>query len=133
MKFRHLIYIIVIVLVATSCNSYHPADKESNECPSIFPDYSTVTFPVNIAPPNFIIQEEGEAYQTEFGTEGEPTFFIVQDDEPTVCIPEKKWKELLTKAAGKDIYFRISIFQDKKWVRYADIKNDFGEKRSASA
>ena len=123
MSIRHLIYIIGIVLAATGCNSYHPADKESNACPSIFPDYATVTFPINIAPPNFIILEKGEAYQTEFGTEGEPTYFIVQDDEPTVSIPEKKWKELLTKAAGKDIYFRISILQDKEWVRYADIKN----------
>ena len=124
MRIRHIYYIIGILLLATGCNNYHPADKEKDTCPSIFPDYSAVTFPINIAPPNFIIQEEGEAYQTEFGTEGNPAFFIVQDDEPTVTIPEKKWKELLTQAAGKDIYFRISILQNEEWVRYADIKNN---------
>ena len=124
MRIRHIYYIIGILLLATGCNNYHPADKESDIRPSIFPDYSAVTFPINIAPPNFIIQEEGEAYQTEFGTEGDPALFIVQDDEPTVTIPEKKWKELLNQAAGKDIYFRISILQNEEWVRYADIKNN---------
>ena len=92
MRIRHIHYIIGILLLATGCNNYHPADKESDICPSIFPDYSAVTFPINIAPPNFIIQEEGEAYQTEFGTEGELALFIVQDDEPTVTIPERNGK-----------------------------------------
>ena len=92
MKIQHLIYIIGIIFVASGCNNYHPADKECETCPSIFPDYSAVTFPINIAPPNFIIQEEGKAYQTEFGVEGEPALFIVQDNEPTYSFQKKTGK-----------------------------------------
>ena len=122
MKIRVIIYILLTV-ITSGCNSYHPATREISECPVIYPDYSKVTFPINIAPPNFIIQEKGDAYQTEIGTDKQPSSFIIHSDESTVCIPEKKWKELLEKSAGQNIYFRISILQDKKWVRYADIKN----------
>lgn len=120
---KKLHYYISIILLITGCNSYHQADKHSTECPALFPDYSSVTFPVNIAPPNFIIQEEGEAYQTEIGIEDQSTSFIIHNDEATVCIPEKKWKDLLKQASGKNIFFRISILRDKEWTCYADIKN----------
>ena len=122
MKLRVIINILLAV-ITSGCNSYHPAAREISECPIIYPDYSKVTFPINIAPPNFIIQEKGDAYQTEIGTDKQPSSFIIHSDESTVCIPEKKWKELLEKSAGQNIYFRISILQDKKWVRYADIIN----------
>lgn len=123
MKVRHLIYYIGICLLTSGCSTYHPAEAENDQCPVLFPDYSEVAFPTNIAPPNFIIQEEGEAYQTEVGIVGEETAFILQEDEPNVSISPRKWKELLKKAEGKDIFFRITILQDKKWVRYADIVN----------
>ena len=122
MKIKVIIFIL-IAIITCGCNSYHPTDREKSESPIIFPDYSEVTFPINIAPPNFIIQEEGDAYQTEIGIDKQPNLFIIHSDEPTVCISPNKWKELLEKAAGQDIYFRISILQDKEWVRYADIKN----------
>ena len=123
MRTRHLSYYIAIFLLATACNSYHPADKEVTDCPKIFPDYSSVTFPINIAPPNFIIHEEGEAYQTEIGIEGEESSFIIHNDEATVTIPLRKWKVLLEQASGKNIFFRISVCKEQKWIRYADISN----------
>lgn len=123
MKIQNLTLYIFLLLWMTSCNSYHPADRETKESPSIFPDYTAVTFPINIAPPNFIIQEEGEDYQVEMGIVKNTPSFIIHSNKPTIQIPHKKWKELLHNASGKDIYSRISILQDNQWVRYADITN----------
>lgn len=123
MKIPNSILYLCLLLWMTSCHSYHPADREVSEAPSIFPDYSAVTFPVNIAPPNFMIQEGGDAFQTEIGIVGEQALFVIHSDESVVQIPTKKWKELLDKASGNEIYFRISIRQNDEWVKYADISN----------
>lgn len=123
MKTRYPFLLILAILFTTGCNSYHPADKTVQEKPVIYPDYTDVTFPSNIAPPNFIIQDKGEAYQIEIGCNEKEPLFIVHSDDSTVCIPEGKWSDLLNAAAGKEIFFRISILQDQKWVRFADLKN----------
>lgn len=122
MKSNYFAYIIWITLLC-GCSSYHPADKEVSQSPTIFPDYTEVIFPCNIAPPNFNITEKGDAYQVEMGIDGQESAFVLHSDEPSIRITEKKWKALVEQSAGKDIYFRISILQDKQWVRYADIKN----------
>lgn len=85
----------------SGCTQYHQAESMSDRLPLIYPDYTDVTFPINIAPPNFRIQEEGEAFQTELGCEEENYDILIQDDEPIVRIPESEWKVLLEKAAGK--------------------------------
>lgn len=122
MKMRNLIYILFFLCVS-GCSQYPHPDSYDESVPAIYPDYVEATFPYNIAPPNFVIREEGEAYQTEIGCEGEAPEILIREADPTVCIPEKKWKELCGKAAGKKIFFRITVRQQNKWVRYADIQD----------
>lgn len=117
----------LLMLFLCGCTAYHPADLETAEQPSIYPHYADVTFPCNIAPPNFIIQTEGEQFQTEFGLQGEAASFWVGSGDSIVKIPMKKWRELTEKAAGKSVYFRISVRQGDQWVRYADITNRVSE------
>lgn len=116
-----LILSFTLWLACCGCNPYHPADRETAEQPSLSPHPAEVTFPCNIAPPNFTIQTPGERYQTEIGIEGQPAAFHLSTATPTVQIPPKKWRTLLGQAAGKALYFRISIQQGHQWVRYADI------------
>ena len=121
---KHLTSIISLALLFFSaCTSYHQPDAVSNEKPAIYPDYTDITMPVNIAPMNFEIQKKGDAYQTEIGIVGQEAAILVQDDKPTVDIPLDDWKELLVQAAGKQVYFRISIEQQGKWTRYRDLIN----------
>lgn len=123
MKRIHLLHLIGIMVFLTNCKSFHPADKNVEQCPTIYPDYTSVTFPPNIAPPNFIIQEEGDNYQTEFGIVGKSTDFIVYGNEGQVNIPQEKWERLMENAKGKDIFIRICIEKNHKWTGYADIIN----------
>lgn len=100
MKIQNLLYYTLIIFLS-GCTQYHQAESISDRLPLIYPDYTDVTFPINIAPPNFRIQEEGEAFQTELGCGEENYDILIQDDEPIVRIPESEWKVLLEKAAGK--------------------------------
>lgn len=120
---RHILPMLAVLLSLCGCQSYHQPDKTIDVAPVIYPDYTDVTFPTNIAPPNFIIQEEGSAYQVEIGREGKPAEILITADEPTVRIPEKAWKALLEASSGENIYFRICIQQEDEWIQYADIKD----------
>ena len=122
MNIRHLIACMLFFYMY-GCTSYHHSDKRLQTTPAIYPDYSAVTFPPNIAPPNFIIREEADAYQTEIGIKDEPGEILIHHTEPLVRIPEKKWRTLMKKAAGKEIYFRISLDKNNEWTEYAAIEN----------
>lgn len=119
----HLILLLAAVLSLQGCSpTCSSPDRYNDNIPRIFPDYTDVTFPVNIAPPNFIIREEGDAYQTEIGFD-EQVVIRLNDTAPEVIIPERKWREMLLQAAGKAIFFRVTIRKEESWTRYAEIQN----------
>lgn len=124
MKYFKLFFIGIIVCMSFSlCKpAAHQPDEYLRRAPRIFPDYTNTVFPVNIAPPNFKIQERGETYQVEIGTGGE-TAFVCESDGADVIIPQKKWHALLDQAKGRSVFFRITVCRDGKWVRYSDIIN----------
>lgn len=106
-----------------SCsNSYTSPDIETGENINIFPDYTNVVFPVNIAPSNFRILSEGEKYQVAFGCGNEILYNIVSS-EPDIIISEDEWKNLLNKSAGQNVFYRISVRKNGKWYGYNDINN----------
>ncbi|MCH3981692.1 MAG: cytochrome C biosynthesis protein [Prevotella sp.] len=119
MKIKYILFLFWAFLL-TACSQVHQPDGTISRAPKIFPDYTAVTLPPNIAPVNFEIQEKGDAFQTEIGW-GNEVAIVVTGDEPTVDIPESDWHDLLEKAKGKTIFFRISVLQNGKWMRYADI------------
>lgn len=122
MKNGFLLFIAWSVLLCGGCAQRQAPDAHRQAQPRIYPDYTDVVFPCNIAPPNFVIQENGTAYQTEIGYEAS-TKIVLREKGPIVRIPMKAWKRLLQEAKGKAIYFRISVLQDEKWIGYADISN----------
>lgn len=123
-KFVTYIQICLLLPLLCACTQYYAPDGEVARCPRIFPDYADVTFPVNIAPPNFRIEEEGEAFQIEIGKvrEDAPRMLLHAEDH-VVTIPEGDWKNLLEQSAGGKIYFRVSALQQGKWMRYADVED----------
>lgn len=123
MKTIHILFFATLVLILQSCTPQcRRPDVFTDSIPTLYPDYAGVTFPVNIAPPNFIIRENGEAFQTEIGC-GETTDILYTSKRPEVIIPQKAWKNLLQKVAGKEIFIRITLLNGEKWKRYADIRD----------
>ena len=66
------IYILLITVLSWSLQACTAQCGKPDACtdsiPRIYPDYAGVTFPLNIAPPNFRIGENADAFQTEIGT-----------------------------------------------------------------
>lgn len=121
MKTIPILFLAILLFVAQSCtHKCQNPDMFTDSVPKLYPDYAGVTFPVNIAPPNFIIMESAETFQTEIGC-GETTDILYTSKHPEVIIPPKAWNKLLERAAGKEIFIRITLLNDGKWKRYADI------------
>lgn len=98
------IYILLITVLSWSLQACTAQCGKPDACtdsiPRIYPDYAGVTFPLNIAPPNFRIGENADAFQTEIGT-GETADILYTSKSPEVIIPTKKWKKLLQKPREK--------------------------------
>ena len=97
-----------------------------NQLPEIFPDYTGVTLPPNIAPVNFRIIDAGELNIVRIrGEAGDP--IIIRSKRADICIPERKWAGFLQDNKGKT--FTITVFTRKQgiWYRYAPVQNTVAE------
>lgn len=56
--------VILLAVALAACSGVPGSFDKSNLKPSLFPDYTDITAPSNIAPLNFIIQEEGDRFVT---------------------------------------------------------------------
>ena len=59
------IAISALILILTACSSKAPsAFTKVDKVPTVFPDYTNITVPCNIAPMNFLIDQEADRYLT---------------------------------------------------------------------
>ena len=111
---------LMLLLALSACNSpdarYHPIQRT----PSIYPSYQGTVIPYNIAPPNFMIREEGTSFVVRFAVAGKDSFDVVCKEK--VIIPLRKWKKLLDEHRGE--YLEVSIFarQSDGWVRFLPVR-----------
>lgn len=114
--------IIALTLLLSACGRTAPQTAvENGEKPTIYPDYSDVVLPSNIAPISFTIQSEANEYYAEFIADNEPIFGI-SSKEPVINIPLKSWSKLEGRTA-----FSIVIYQreDDKWSKFQPLTNSF--------
>lgn len=129
------LFLLVITAMCCGCQERLPdgvsgsvSDGVSEErtAAAIFPDYREVTIPVNIAPLNFEIEEEGTAFLTEIaGDSGEKRVIAGK----TVEIPIKFWKRLLEANQNGTIRFTVYAKRDGAWRRFAPITNSVSSDR----
>ena len=91
----NIFYILLIALCGLyGCkNHQQPIIKENlNILPTIYPEYQGALLPVNIAPLNFKIQDEGDEWMIQIQGKGNPITITAHD---AVEIPIKRWRQLL--------------------------------------
>lgn len=110
------------LIFLASCSRIHVADVMQDRFPNIFPDYSDLTIPCNIAPLNFVVCEKGTSYQAEMGIGGK-VYLTVTAPDSIIQIPETPWKNLLAEAQGQEMFIRILVEQEGKWVQFSDLHN----------
>lgn len=126
---KTFILFLYILMGMTACSRKEiTPDIFIDESPVLFPDYTDVTFPVNIAPPDFQIEEEGEVFYTEIGWE-DRAFFTHKSRRNGVVIPPDTWSRLLAEAVGGTFYIRISVFRNGKWIRYREVRNEISPEK----
>jgi len=113
--FFHLLYLLTYLLLAGSCsNPKLPTDESIDtlpQQPEIFPDYTEITIPPNIAPLNFMVKEDGENFIAVFeGNKGK--IIQLHSKDKIFQIPQKKWKKLLINNRGSQ--YKIKIYKKEK-------------------
>lgn len=114
MRIRHLLYIgCCMVLVGCAGPSVPETFTETNRLPKIYPDYTDVTIPINIAPLTFQLDEAAD---------GMIARYAVGDDE-IICAdkaqPEAdQWRRLAEKAKGGAITVDVYACKADQWTHY---------------
>ena len=115
MKKKNLPLWMLVTLL--SCSDTIKIDQVVNKTPEIFPDYTEVVIPPNIAPLNFALKEHRgkcrllltfESHQME-----------VKGEKGSFKIPESKWKKFVFSAQGKSIQVVVQVETEKGWIEYA--------------
>lgn len=112
---------ILAILILSACSPHIPDDAAINgDMPSIFPDYTNVTIPANIAPLNFQINEKADKYITLLSSGGNQV--VISGDK--VIIPARKWESL--KSGGK-IEVQVYLCNNGLWSGYKPFAIDVAE------
>ena len=89
---------------STDLNQSVPVDR----LPVIFPDYTGIVIPPNMAPLNFEIKEKGEDFIAKISTNGEAPLTI-ENSKGIIDINIHDWHKLLTKAKGKEMNIEVYV------------------------
>ncbi len=117
-------YLWVVLFFISACNDVRlPSNtSEKNDFPNIFPDYSDVTIPPNIAPLNFSIKEDGEEFFVRI-TSLQGKEIKINNNQPQIRINLKEWKKLVQENIGEELNMEVYARKGKQWIKYKAIKN----------
>jgi hypothetical protein len=125
MRKIHTIAIVAWCFLFPACRNERPGITGAlpeDRYPHLFPDYTQITLPPNIAPLHFEISEEGDNFAVSlYGKEGDTIH--LRSSGPKVSIPPKKWKQLLEKNRGDTLYMDIGVRKDGRWRLYRPVAN----------
>ncbi len=124
-KIKVELFVGILGMIFISCNN--PLSVISkHEYPPIYPDYTNVAIPVNIAPLNFLLRDSSERIIVTI--QGEKKSITVKGKNK-IHIPVKKWKTFLMKEQGNKINVSVEVLFKGKWIKYQsfywDIKKEY--------
>lgn len=89
--------------------------------PRLSADNDSAVLPPNIAPLNFRIMEDGDAFVAHFWSDADPEGFVAEG--PDVDIDADRWHNLLRKAAGQAIRCDVYASRNGAWTRFSTLVN----------
>ncbi len=129
-KYRRTVLIILLILSAgltayllSGQSDFIGQYNSTDRLPEIRPDYRSTVIPPNIAPLNFLIEEQGSRYCVKIHSKQAPAIEVFTRT-PKIIIPQKKWRQLLDKNKGQKLYFDIFVkTPNGQWNKFATITN----------
>lgn len=113
---------LLLAVLATACR-FEPRNYEMvHRQPNIFPDYTNVVIPPNIAPLNFYINDTADNYRVRISSARGKAIELSQSS-PSVIIPIGKWQKLLQANKGNVLLVEVFAKKEGKWYKYAPIRD----------
>lgn len=120
-KLTHVYFLFLsAILLLASCAS-HPdvptTSKDAKSLPAIYPDYCDVTVPCNIAPLNFMLEDEAfeECVARITTPDGKSETY---GEGRKVLIPEDEWHDMLDAAKGKALSVEVWGKKGDEWLAF---------------
>lgn len=107
---------LLTLLLTVACSRQQiPAQfTQANVLPKIYPDYTDVTIPPNIAPLCFELLNDADEAITRFSTNNGELICPGLKVRPDM----DEWKQLTSAACGEDVAVEIYARKDGQWLRY---------------
>ena len=113
---KNLFNIIAALMLLTGCDN---RVEVAVDCDApIYPDYSDVTIPVNIAPLNFLVRND-LAKDARVYVEGE---LMADNSGNGVTFDLDEWHRMLTRYCGKTVTVNVHVGQENEWLEYKPFK-----------
>lgn len=106
------IWLLTVLFSLFSCTPHPENARKIKELPPLYPDYTNVTIPVNIAPLNFLLRGDYEAIEVKAGD------IVINAKGNEAVFDMDEWKTLMEKSAGKKIEVTVTALKDGQWTQY---------------
>ncbi|HVO72748.1 MAG TPA: hypothetical protein VMT35_01885 [Ignavibacteriaceae bacterium] len=118
-----LVLALLVILLIPEGNPVIKKYKFIDRSAHIFPDYTEIVIPPNIAPLNFMIKERGVRYSVKIASaKGEP--IEISSDDSKIIIPIDRWKELVSQNRGGKLQVEIYLEDiNGIWYKFKNITN----------
>ncbi|KAF0236560.1 MAG: cytochrome c binding [Prolixibacteraceae bacterium] len=127
MRIRKITLLIILASFIAACSTKPNGNTAwINNRPVIGPDYSGLTIPINIAPLNFTIEENGDAFFVRILDE-KGVSIEVSDKRGIIKIPEKKWKNLLRDNKSKKLFYQVYVKRGGEWSQFEPFSNTISD------
>ena len=114
-----ILWLALLVPAACTPGGWQEASPVE-EAPALYPDYTDIVIPGNIAPLNFNILNSADACMAVLsGPDGK---LVLRG--PEIRIPEKAWRRLTASAKGDAIQGTVYVRRDGKWLQLPDFRLD---------
>lgn len=118
---RHVV--LALLFLCTACGVSEPRDAvRVAERPVIYPDYTDLVLPPNIAPLSFVVRHPNEGLVAALYADGE-FLFAVSSGDSILRMPADRWRSLAERGGA----FQTVVYTKNKgkWSRYEPFENTF--------
>lgn len=114
--------IIFSMLFSGGCNTVPGDSSQTEEQLKIYPDYTSLVIPPNIAPLNFMIKNEGDLFIAEISNSRNNSI-RVKSESGIVKIGLKRWKRLLDEDRGGELDLTVYRKKEGSWEKFETVRN----------
>ncbi len=117
LQIRHCL-VLFLIIGNIACSDNVRIDKTLDTLPTIFPDYTNVTIPYNIAPLSFKLIDSSAYTKIRAIFEHDMQQMNIKAKNRQFTIPPPSWKKFMKDAAGSTVSVTIQAKSNDKWISY---------------